>query len=536
MKKVLLRVMTALFAFVLCFSAVSCKVKDEWDQPKYDPASPDSIKIVIPKLGFGIDWLYAIAKAFMTTHPGKSVTVEKTALSSSLMTQLKAGSKIGDIAMFNDDSNWKVWREGLLTQIDDVVNATPDGEDKSIYEKMNRNLIDAYKVADGHYYSVPWINENYGTVYNATALNTLLGAGNWSLPKTTNEMNALCERIKTAGGYGFVWNSDYLESDIWAAQYNGNFENEKYLSGYYYDGTDWKISPNAECAEQNIGYLKSLEVLEKVVKDYSHPYTKNMSHINAQSAWAGIPFAGEKKPSVFMPNGDWTYNESKDLINKTQAEVGFMRSPVISSLVERLDFYADGTAAFSSLSADKQAAYDATLVAVIDYIDGGSTGTVPKHNNVTVSQDDIDKVTSARQIVGAKSQSQAFIPHNSTKKELAKEFLIFMASDIAIDTFSKYTYGFSPFIGEDNYDKINFGVPFMNDVVSVLKAAPNKTIMINYQWDITTAGYLRPKVVSYQQGLSAKTAQKFFDDDVERFKTDWTNILRNAGLSSQVTG
>ncbi|MDY4895279.1 MAG: ABC transporter substrate-binding protein, partial [Candidatus Borkfalkiaceae bacterium] len=189
------------YAAILAFSFSGCGKSEE----KYDPLDPDQIKVIVSDLGFGTDQFYAIAEAFENTHPGKKVVMETTILSSAQISQLESGSFIGDVCMFNDDALWKKWRSGIMTNLDDVVAAVPDGEALSVGEKTDKTLIDSYRVSDGHYYSVPWINENFSYVYNKTALNTLLGEGTWALPKTTNELFTLCDRIKESGGYGFVW-------------------------------------------------------------------------------------------------------------------------------------------------------------------------------------------------------------------------------------------------------------------------------------------------------------------------------------------
>ena len=91
-----------------------------------------------------------------------------------------------------------------------------------------------------------------------------------------------------------------------------------------------------------------------------------MSYIQAQAAFAGIGYADDKKLSAFMPNGDWMYHETKDYFDSTGHGPGFMRMPVISDIVETLELYEDGAAAYSTLSAEKKAAYDTTLRAIID--------------------------------------------------------------------------------------------------------------------------------------------------------------------------
>ena len=142
-----------LCAAAMAFSFASCGGNDT-----YDPLDPDQIKLVVSDLGFGTDQFYAIAEAFETTHPGKKVEVEETVLSSALISQLEAGSFVGDICMFNDDALWRKWRSGIMTPLDDVLSSVPDGETLMVEEKCDPALIEAYEVSDGHYYSVPWIN------------------------------------------------------------------------------------------------------------------------------------------------------------------------------------------------------------------------------------------------------------------------------------------------------------------------------------------------------------------------------------------
>lgn len=535
MNKIFKKTVVTALATCSVLSAVGCN--NGFRRGGYNPADPKALKVVVANLGFGTDWAKAIAKAFEQTHPGAKVTVEETVLSSSLISQMEAGNNIGDVCMFNDDALWKKWRDGLLTELDDVVSATPDGEDKSIYDKMNNTLIESYRVSNGHFYSMPWINENTGMVYNETSLDMLFGKGNWELPKTTRELWDMCEDIKTNGGYGFVWNSAYLNPSTWQAQYNGLEKDGKYTLGYYLDSTDgqWKISTGnatgvingksvkvVESSYQNIGASRALEQMEKLVCKYSHQYAENMTHIYAQSCWAGIPYAGDSKRTVFMPNGDWTYNETLDYIISTNSVIGFMRYPVISDIVETLELYEEGTTPYSKLSQTKQKNYDAILRSVIDYVDEGETGTRPEG----VSDNDLNRVREARQIMGGKCQAEAFIPKQCTKKDFAKEFLVFMASDMAIDLFSANTYGFSPFISDEKLQTIDFGIKFMDEVQATIKAAPLKHIQ-KYS-DIRISGYYTPYKISYTSTLKQYGLGRAMELGMAEIQEAWETTLKNA--------
>ena len=511
------------------FSFTACGKQGE----KYDPLDPDQIKIVVSNLGFGTDQFFAIAEAFENTHPGKTVVIEETILSSAQISQLEAGSFIGDICMFNDDVLWKKWRSGIMSKLDDVVTATPDGEEKTIEQKTDQTLIHSYKVSDGHYYSVPWINENSAYVYNETALNTLLGVDNWELPKTTQELFALCDRIKTAGGYGFVWNDAYFHTGVYPAQYSGAEAIMHYNQGDYWDETsqEWKLSDaqNVQCLSQNEGHLRAMKIIEKIGKEYSHKYCRNMTFIDAQASWAGIPYADDSKLSVFMPNGDWTYNETKDYLDDTGHVVGYMQCPVISDIVDTLSFYTHGDKPFYSLTNQEKATYDATLRAIIDYVDG-DTQTAPTYNGVEVPEADIETVREARSLLTGKCQGQAFIPSNSDKKELAKEFLVFMASDMAVRLYSQKTNGLSPYVSETTFDEITFDSKFMNEVLDVISVTKKEITLYS---DVRTSGFYYPRT-SYSQAFTGEklTAEALLARDLTYFKDQWTTILKNAGKSN----
>ena len=77
MKGIFRKMLCALLAFAMAVPLASCAPTGR-EQPKYDPKSPDSIKIIVSNLGFGVEFAYDIAEAFMATHPGKTVTVEST--------------------------------------------------------------------------------------------------------------------------------------------------------------------------------------------------------------------------------------------------------------------------------------------------------------------------------------------------------------------------------------------------------------------------------------------------------------------------
>ena len=497
----------------------------------YDPLNQDQIKIVVSDLGYGTEQIVQIAKAFENTHPGKKVVVEDTVLSSQLISQLEAGSFIGDICMFNDDVLWKKWRSGIMTPLNDVLESKPDGEEKTVEEKTVS--VQTYKMSDGKYYSMPWMNSVSSYAYNKTALDTLLGADKWEIPKTTDELWSIAEKMQSAGGYGFVWEGSYLGGafNAYMAQYNGTEATSKFYAGQYYDESsqEWKLSDaeNVQFVSLNKGYVRAAEQVEKMIKQYSHKYSRNMTFIQAQAAFAGIGYSDDKKLSAFMPNGDWMWNETKDYFDETGHVPGFMQLPILSDIVETLELYEDGETAYSTLSTDKKSAYNTALRAIIDYVDG-ETETAPQYKGKAVSQNDVERIRSARKVISGSGQDSMFIPNNSNKKDLAKEFIVFMASDMAVQIYSQYTNGLSPFVSDTTFESISFDAPFMKDVLNVVSKTeafvkPHNDLSVYF-----------PKSESFDQGFSSGlyTAKSLWEKDVAWYKDNWNTLLKNAGLAN----
>jgi hypothetical protein len=114
-----------------------------------------------------------------------------------------------------------------------------------------------------------------------------------------------------------------------------------------------------------------------------------------------------------------------------------LKTPVVSSIVERLSFYTHGKTAYQTLPANEKAAYNEKLSAIVKAIDAGETSLAG------VSAADFAIVEEARLCKSTLGGHVAFIPENSDAKDLAKDFLLFMASNKGIETFMKSTDGVS---------------------------------------------------------------------------------------------
>ena len=497
----------------------------------------ETLKITVSNLGFGTKWLDEIVDAFEDIYD-VNVDVTPTVVANDLLKQLETGYQLDDLCMFAGvDYVWTPLRKGMYLQIDDVWNYTNEGETQTIREKTFEVFQQAFE-HKGHYYSMPFITEIGGFGYNATTLDTLLGEGEWKKPKTTYELDALCDRIKAAGGYAFTWsnkeNSCYwgMPISVWEAQWTtADFYNHARNGEAYDEESDsWVLDMTGEkiVPTKTEGLLKASEVAFPYInKDYgySHQYSTSMTFVESQAAFAGVPYANDKKLVAFTPTGSWLYEESMEDIEYKLQEVGFMNAPVLSALSEKCSYYKTNKN-FMELTASEKRAYDAALSAIVAYVDGDTTEKPVTVGALTVTDEDIELIREARKVAWTKDQAHAFVPKNAKNPELAKEFLRFFASDYAGELYSNATHGFTPYytkITDGNKDFMN---RFDEEVAEVINFCENK---INTYIGV---GF-RMAGIDYEYAFFNADASKVYSACESVKNNDlryWQENLRNAGL------
>ena len=232
-----------------------------------------------------------------------------------------------------------------------------------------------------------------------------------------------------------------------------------------------------------------------------------------------------------MPNGDWFETEmskTKEEDNVTDVFT-FMKTPVISSITEKLE---------------NKDMSDETLSAIIDAIDSGATKKedLPEELASSVSENDFAKIYEARKLVLPVGNHNAFVPAYATAKELAKDFLLYLATDRANYLFIEATNGASmpfkydveekapelyaslPDIQKDRLDMQSDAIFMMNENTY---AAVYYGGISRFTGDRTSVESLMTvKNSSYQ-----KTAQQIYDDEIAYWTADrWDSVLENMGL------
>ncbi len=408
--------------------------------------------------GYGVDGMNAIARRFeeINADKGYTVTISPNAqmVYKGVYDQIRMGPVLETSDMFIAGLNYKtvVWEgEGYVQQdwdgpcaledLTDVYNSKVYGEDILFKDKINASYRDN-SMMNGKYYAANWANGVAGVMYN---INHFTQNG-WDTPVTTDELDELCEKMKGLGYYPFQWASgasywEYLALPWWR-QLVSDEEADN-----FYNAID-------EYGEESAEVFKSYARLKaySLVHDYvsvesgnSAPDAITTSHTQSQMA-----LMMDQRKVCMMPTGDWAEQEMKNI--GITGNIGMFKVPVVSDVI-----YVNGdtsTYRFETVRSETK------LREVIHAIDDG-TG-----KPADVSQTDWDELVKIRSYNGTEGYShQIVIPAFSNAKELAKEFLLFLASDEALQIYFDTTGCTLPFVSE-NLDTSN-GSQYQKDAAKI---------------------------------------------------------------------
>lgn len=321
-------------------------------------------------------------------------------------------------------------RQPVCEDLTDLLGETVPGEDITFGDKLLPGFQSSCRFVDDRgnvkYYSVPYAAGMTGIYYN----HDLLEEYNIDVPLTTDQFKTACDTITEGEGYAIMSSATqapywvYLYSTFWG-QYEGVDKYREFFSGTI----DGKLAETGkDLVLSQTGMLRSMEALEGILSG-NHLIDTANSLLFMQAQTNFITGRG-----AFMAAGDWfdmeMYQERTDRIEagQTLPTVSMMRTPVISSIVEKLSYR------------DEDGSYmdDTMLQELIKDVDAGKESPT----NTKVSQDDYDIVREARNVVYSIGPGHnAVIPSYSPAKELAKDFLLYMATDEACTMYFENTQG-----------------------------------------------------------------------------------------------
>jgi len=376
------------------------------------------LQIIVPDMGFGLQWVENLAAGFEAKHSGVTVSIKSSALLDKVNMYLTAAKSNPYDLIFSETSQVFGYAEKEYTiagyqycyeNLQDVYETIPEGSEKPIKEMLFDGVYNYFKTNDTTAYVMPYVASMFGLMYNTDLV------AEADLPKTTDELTALSRKIESENNNvnAFVWtkDADYFEQifeTLWA-QYQGH---EEWYS--YFKSTDINVL-------KQTGRQRALEVISEWIdydSGYADPDSPGLEFIPAQTRLM-------EGKAAFYACGSWIENEMDEFFELGTAPVNFMKTPVISSIVETLE-YRDGTNYMS----------DAMLSQVVAAIDAGAT------SYAGVSEADFAHIYEARTTYYYENFiDTVVIPTFSDAKDLAKAFLVYMYSEEGIKEYTKANSG-----------------------------------------------------------------------------------------------
>lgn len=508
-----------------------------------------TLQVYAWEAGFGVQWVVDTLDAFKNEpwviEKYGEVNIETPVFNDNTnftVDRVSAGEANTIDLFFGEGAQSLFSTKYILDTTEVVYNSEVPGEGILYKDKMYSSFYQSclFENDEGemrNYYS-PSFGGAGGIVYNATLLENL----GFEVPNTTDELINICKKVvefegKKAGyPYTYSLNGskvDYFPayvSPIWWAQYDGA---DAYTD--YYNGIADGLANNVEVVYQQ-GRYEALKVMETLYSPSTGYYNQKSPNYEFMIGQSNL-LMGQ---GLFMGNGNWFANEMREINQGYQAagydyEFGFMKTPVISSITDK-------TPTIISTATKLNMTKDQLLSAIIDEIDSG----VSESAYITqgVSTADYDYVRKARGIVySIGANSTAVVPAYATGKDLAVDFLRFLATDKGIEIYMKATGGASTVFHYDpktentdeykNYDKIS------KDVIDIFEYKdlhilpfPGNFPLVRYGgWNMFAPGY---SGLSTLFGTGEYTADKLFAKITDYWTANgnekWNSALSLAGL------
>lgn len=436
MKKIMTVLLSLAFTAAICVGCGSNKI---------NPDDPQKLEIYLYNAGYGYTWCEELLDAFKEEswvkekYPDLKINFEKDELQTRAQELMSASKKVNkyEIVMGSNLEGILSPESGVVDLTESVYNSEVPGEGVLYKDKLISSYLDsaAYRGksalpnAEKKYYQINWASGMTGLIYNEDRLDAL----GFSVPNTTDELVNIMQDVKALGGsnpaytqttslvtYGASAYCNYLYYTWWA-QYQTV---EEYVN--FYNGIDSDTMSRSPEIFRQKGLLESMKVLENILHrdnglTWLNPSTGREAYRETQNRL-------QRGDGLFMANGDWVDNELASFreglikVNGRADTVKMMRTPVISAIIERTPSIPD----------------DATLSEVVKAVDNGQTG------YPGVSDEDFAAIVAARNVVYSIGPGHnAYIPSYASGKEVAVDFLRFMATDKANEIYVRATNGAS---------------------------------------------------------------------------------------------
>ena len=514
-----------------------------------DNGDVKEVQIGVVSKGYGNEFAKSLAEEYNKLHTDVKVTVKKTTPTATYQdTQLQLGKKKNNIDIFFTVTNTIFSTQGDATlyhwaDLSDVYDSAAVGYTeadgtKTIEDLLDPSFVEGFTYTDGKQYSMPWTSGVVGLLYNKTkwdATNTNLknaGKEELTLPKTTDEMFALFEKIKTAdvksasgNAYAFSYSGQnsymhFMFNSLWP-QYEGKTASENFFEGKNEQGVYTADIYNTKGREYAYDVVRNMILKSNgYVNDGDSSQTYDLEQLSFLRGNA-----------LFSCNGDWMEREASAKFNPGDADVAILRTPIMSEIVNNDKIKAD----FTGTDVEKDAKLSA-IVEFIDehYIDGDSAPSEENAATLDVSLTTLEFINHARLVRHTLPDFVAVIPEYSNELNEAKDFLKFMYSKAGQEIVMQETYGCGAPLTID-YSQMDYyknGTSYTRSRLDLIKESIPYGNAMNYPMEylgrIMACAEL--KIASAFGTASPKSAATFMKEEYDEYKTTWETKMELAGV------
>ena len=406
------------------------------------------------------------------------------------------------------------------------------GEEIAVKDKMRSDIYQYLDrpTSDGGtaIYGMPWVNPWMGLLYNKTLVDDIFGA-DYIMPRTTNELVSMCATIREDSKTPFIFSAKanyWLQIyQTWWAQYEGTESYDNFWNGVDDDGTQ-----TAEIFKQQ-GRLESLKAIESLI---NRPLGNN--HESCTTAdYTSVQQTFMRGEAVFIATGDWMETEMGNLA--TSQELRALKMPVLSAFVNRCSGVKDDVAlAFVVQCVDESKTYEQAKEAYAT-----AKTSFGANSQGELSQSDYTKIKEARNLMYRLQGHQAFIPAYATGKAVAKDFLLFLASNKGIEIFMKATRGcqtaFHCNVSDETYNSFsNLQKERYDRRESFIVMPSQDSFALNYYGglrELTRNHTFDPCFAAQNEG-DRKSAEQIFEEEwkyyMDNGQANFLTLLEASGL------
>ncbi len=505
-------------AAIMVLSVAGCGGKGE-EGKKDDYNGGKEVEISYWNSGMGTDFLDAMCKAFNEKQSEYYVYYNATAASNAVT----ATYPLPDVDTIDLYMSGVLNDTSYMATLDDVLEATADGDTKPIKEKFDASHLESEVDADGHYYSLTWGGGALAMIYNKALFQK---AGIEITPRTTDELAVVCDTLLENGITPHTHYMDeagntywqYME-EVWHAQYDGF---DYYRNNFYACKDESGTSPSKDVLTAKDGRYQVLKAMEKfITPEYVLPGSNSQDHITMQTKFLNQDIG-------MMVNGSWVANEMAS--TGSMADYGVMKTPVISSITDKL----------TTVKSD--ALLRKLITAIDDVTDGKAdiseyqSGDGYVVDGKEISATDWEYVKAARGMVAVNYPQQTlFIPSYSDVVDGAKEFLKFYYSDEGQKIFSEYLHYTLPIsLSEGEIDTSNWNSfevdmnnVFQNATTCVSEYIKNRHEIFINGGAKAYAGYNFVVYFCASNAADRVTADEAWDEIVKKIDNSYKGWLAN---------